>query len=91
MQRRFALIQAWSSRKGINPLKVSGGLAAALGTAARKELRDRLLRRFGRNLTTLGPFLTGAAVAGFLNRRSTLSLGEEIVRDLRTPQRVIEG
>jgi len=91
MQRAFALIQAWSSRKGINPLRVGGGLAAALGTAARKELRDRLLKRFGRNLTTLGPFLTGAAVAGFLNRRSTLSLGEEIVKDLRTPQRVIEG
>jgi hypothetical protein len=91
MQRGFALIQAWSQRKGINPLKVSGGLAAALGSAARKELRDRLLKRFGRNLTTLGPFLTGAAIAGFLNRRSTLSLGEEIVRDLRSPHRVIEG
>jgi len=91
VQRGLALIQAWSQRKGINPLKVGGGLAAAIGTAARKELRDRLLKRFGRNLTTLGPFLTGAAVAGFLNRRSTLSLGEAIVKDLRTPQRVIEG
>jgi hypothetical protein len=91
MQRAFALIQAWSSRKGINPLRVGGGLAAALGTAARKELRDRLLKRFGRNLTTLGPFLTGAAVAGFLNRRSTLSLGEDMVKDLRSPHRVIEG
>jgi hypothetical protein len=91
MHRAVALMQAWSQRKGINPLKVSGGLAAALGSAARKELRDRLLKRFGRNLTTLGPFLTGAAVAGFLNRRSTLSLGEEIVRDLRSPHRVIES
>lgn len=91
MQRGLALIQAWSQRKGINPLKVGGGLAAALGSAARKELRDRLLKRFGRNLTTLGPFLTGAAVAGYLNRRSTLALGEAIAKDLRTPQRVIEG
>src|SRR5690242_3202036 len=91
VQRGMALIQAWSQRKGINPLKVSGGIAAALGSAARKDLRDRLLKRFGRNLTTLGPFLTGAAVAGFLNRRSTLALGEAIVKDLRTPQRVIEG
>jgi hypothetical protein len=91
MQRGLALVQAWSQRKGINPLRVGGGLAAALGSAARKELRDRLLKRFGRNLTTLGPFLTGAAVAGYLNRRSTLSLGEEIVKDLRSPHRVIEG
>jgi len=53
-----------------------------LGASARKELRDRLLRRFGRNLTTYGPLLTGAAVASYLNRRATLSLGNEIRRDL---------
>jgi hypothetical protein len=62
-----------------------------LGTAARKELRDRLLRRFGRNLTTLGPLLTGAAVAGYLNRRATLSLGEEVRKDLGRRHKVIEG
>jgi len=82
-QRAVALMQAWAGRRGINPLTVAGGAAAVLGTAARKELRDRLLRRFGRNLSTLGPFLTGAAVAGYLNRRATLSLGEEIRQDLR--------
>ena len=58
------------------------GVAAVLGASARKELRDRLLRRFGRNLTTYGPLLTGAAVASYLNRRATLSLGNEIRRDL---------
>jgi hypothetical protein len=90
--RAAALVQAWSQRKGINPLRVGGGLAAALGTAARKELRERLLRRFGRNLTTLGPFLTGAAVGGYLNRRSTLSLGKDIVEDLKSqPRAAIEG
>jgi hypothetical protein len=91
MQRAFSLIQSWAQRKGINPLKVGAGLGAAIGTAARKELRDRLLRRFGRNLSTLGPFLTGAAVAGFLNRRSTLALGEEIVKDLKHDPPVIDG
>ncbi len=91
MPRALALIQAWSQRKGINPLKIGGGFAAALSTAARKELRDRLLRRFGRNLTTLGPFLTGAAVAGFLNRRATLALGEEIIKDLKRPPLAIEA
>lgn len=89
--RAVALIQAWAHRKGVNPLAISGGVAAALGTAARKELRERLLKRLGRNLTTLGPFLTGAAIAGFLNRRATRSLGEEIKKDLQKQHRVIEG
>jgi hypothetical protein len=91
MQRAMALVQAWSQRKGINPLQIGSGFAAALSTAARKELRERLLRRFGRNLTTLGPFLTGAAVAGFLNRRATISLGEEVVKDLKRQPLVIEA
>ena len=60
------------------------GVAAVLGTAARKELRDRLLKRFGRNLTTLGPLLTGAAVASYLNRRATRALASEIRKDLRS-------
>jgi hypothetical protein len=58
-------------------------VAAALSTAARKELRERLIRRLGRNLTTLGPLLTGAAVAGFLNQRATRSLAEDVRTDLR--------
>lgn len=90
-QRAAALIQAWAQRRGINPLRVGGSVAAAMGTAVRKELRDRLLKRFGRNLSTLGPFLTGAAVGGFLNRKATLSLGGEIRKDLQGGQKIIEG
>lgn len=93
-QRAVALIQAWAERRGINPMRVGGSVAAAMGTALRKELRDRLLRRFGRNLSTMGPFLTGAAVGGFLNRRATLTLGAAIRKDLTGPppgQRVIDA
>jgi hypothetical protein len=91
-QRAFALIQAWAERRGVNPLKVGGSVAAAMGTALRKELRDRLLKRFGRNMSTLGPFLTGAAVGGFLNRRATLALGNDIRKDLQdTGQHIIEA
>lgn len=90
-QRALHLIQAWAQRRGVNPLAQGRGVAAALGTAARKELRDRLVRRFGRNLSTMGPFLTGAAVAGYLNRRATNSLGEDICRDLSRTPKVIEG
>lgn len=82
-QRAAALIQAWSGRRGVNPLVPGVGVATVLGTAARKELQGMLLRRFGRNLTTMGPLLTGAAVAGYLNRRATRSLGEHIRDDLR--------
>lgn len=84
-QRAVALLQAWGSRRGVFPLAPGVGITAVLGTAARKELRDRVLRRFGRNLTTLGPMLTGAAVAGFLNRRATHAVAEHMRRDLRSP------
>jgi hypothetical protein len=82
-QRAIALVQAWSGRRGVNPLVPGVGVATVLGTAARKELQGMLLRRFGRNLTTMGPLLTGAVVAGFLNRRATRSLGEHIRDDLK--------
>ena len=81
-QRAAALIQSWAHRRGVNPMLEGMGAAAVLGMAARKELRDRLLRRFGRNLTTYGPMLTGAAVASFLNRRATQVLGQQIRKDL---------
>ncbi len=90
-ERAMALVQAWAQRRGINPMLPGMGVAAMLGTAARKELRDRLLRRFGRNLTTYGPLLTGAAVASYLNRRATVSLGQQIRKDLagRVPRPAI--
>jgi hypothetical protein len=89
-QRSLGLLQAWAGRRGVSLLVPGRGVAAVLGTAARHELRDRLVRRFGRNLTTLGPLLTGAAVAAFLNRRATLKLAEEIRRDLAAANAGIE-
>ncbi|WP_233624405.1 hypothetical protein [Actinoplanes sp. ATCC 53533] len=83
VERASALIQAWAGQRGVNPLVPGVGVATVLGTAARKELQGTLLRRFGRNLTTLGPLLTGAAVASYLNRRATRSLGEKLIKDLR--------
>ncbi|WP_250038189.1 hypothetical protein [Paractinoplanes maris] len=91
-QRAAQLIQAWSQQRGVNPLLPGVGVASVLGTAARKELQGTLLKRFGRNLTTLGPLLTGAAVAGYLNRRATKSLGEHVKKDLRRGrQKIIDG
>jgi len=87
MQRASTLIQLWAGQRGVNPMVPGVGIGAVLGTAGRAELRDRLLRRFGRNLTTYAPFLTGAAVASYLNRRATLSLAERVRDDLRKQQR----
>jgi hypothetical protein len=68
-------------------------MAAVIGTAARHELRERLVRRFGRNLTALGPLFTGAAIAAYLNRRATIKLAEEVRKDLakRIPRQLTQG
>ncbi|MFI7605327.1 hypothetical protein ACIBTV_09390 [Micromonospora sp. NPDC049366] len=88
-QRTVALVHGWATQRGVNPMMPGAGVGAVLGTAARRELRDTLMRRLGRNLTTLGPFLTGAAVAGYLNRRATRSLGDQVRDDLRRKRRAL--
>jgi hypothetical protein len=88
-QRASALIQSWAGQRGVNPLLPGVGVAGVLGTATRRELQSTLLRRFGRNLTTMGPLLTGAAVASYLNGRATKSLGEHLKKDLKKPRRPI--
>lgn len=82
-QRAVSLLQAWATRRGINPMVPGTAVATVLGSATRKQLRDMLVKRFGRNLTTLGPFLSGAVVASYLNRRATRHLGDAVSRDLR--------
>jgi hypothetical protein len=82
-QRATFLLHAWAGQRGVNPLVPGVGVGTVLGTAARKELQSTLLRRFGRNLTTLGPLLTGAAVASYLNGRATRKLGDELKKDFR--------
>ncbi|WP_341719711.1 hypothetical protein QQG74_08385 [Micromonospora sp. FIMYZ51] len=89
--RTVALVQAWASQRGVNPMMPGVGVGAVLGTAARRELRETLLKRFGRNLTTLGPFLTGAAVASYLNRRATRTLADQLRTDLRRQRRGLPG
>jgi hypothetical protein len=87
-QRAVALIQAWSEQRGVRPLTPGVGVGAVLGTAARRELGELLLKRLGRNLTSLGPFLTGALAASYVNARATRSTGERMREELRG-QRVL--
>lgn len=83
-QQMSGALRSWLSGRGL----ASPGLAVAparldlLGRATRRQLNQKLRQRFARNLTTLGPLLTGAVAAGWLNRRATLAIGRRVARDL---------
>ncbi len=77
-----AYLMSWAERRAVDTA-VGTSLVAVLGAAARQQLRKRVLRRLGRNVTTLAPFLAGAVAGAELNRRATRSLGEQLVKDLR--------
>jgi hypothetical protein len=81
-QRMTAYVAAWAERRGVHPLE-PGGMTPALGSAAKRQIRRRLAGRLGRNLTTLGPLLTGAAAGAVVNARETRRLGEAVRADLR--------
>jgi hypothetical protein len=78
--RGAAFLTSWARQRGVNPLE--GSFTSALGSAAKSALRKRLLRALGRNMTTLGPFLTGAAAGAVLNRTATKSLAAAVRKDL---------
>jgi hypothetical protein len=81
-QRAMAYLVAWTNRRGLDPLDPAG-MQLALGGAAKRALRIRLIRRAGRNLSTLGPMMTGAVAGSVVNHRETRRLGEEVRADLR--------
>jgi hypothetical protein len=74
---------SWITKRGIDLDSDAPSVATVLGTAARAQLRSRVLRRLGRNVTTLAPFLAGAVAGAELNRRETRTLGEKLRTDLR--------
>lgn len=87
-QRGTSLVRAWAERRGVTAAAMAStaGFTEIFGQGTRKEIvrlvRRRLLRRMGRNLATVGPFLAGAATGAEVNRRATRSLGDAVVRDL---------
>jgi len=82
-QQAAAYLSSWIGKRGLDLSGPGLGLSAVVATAARQQLRGRLVRRFGRNLSTLAPFLAGAVAGAELNRRETVSLGEALREDLR--------
>jgi hypothetical protein len=82
-QRAGAALVAWMSGRAVPANSVVAAVRGdVLGRAGRQQLREALRHRFTRNLTTLAPMLTGAAAAGYLNRKATLDIGGRLVSDL---------
>ena len=81
--RAGAYLMSWVRQRAIEPVVAGTGLAAVLGHAAKRELRVRLLRRVGRNATSLAPLLAGAVAGAEVNRRATRALGEKLIAELR--------
>jgi hypothetical protein len=80
--RMQTYLVAWTERRGIDPLS-PGALRLSLGAAAKRSLRKRLVRRAGRNLSTLGPMMSGAVAGSVVNHRETRRLGEQVRDDVR--------
>jgi hypothetical protein len=85
--RGAAYLGSWVRRRGLDPFTIAPSLTGVVGGAARRELRQRLLRRAGRNATSVMPFLAGAVAGASLNRRETNKLGERILGDLKSQRR----
>jgi hypothetical protein len=81
--RAGAYLMSWVRQRAVDPSAGAAGLAAVLGNTAKRELRVRLMRRLGRNLTSLAPLLAGAAAGAEVNRRATRALGEKLTAELR--------
>ena len=92
-----AAVRSWLSGRGasaVGLVAAPGGAEMLLGRTTRHKLTMALRRRFTRNLTTLGPMLTGSAVAGYLNRKATLDVGRRLADDLglgRSRRRLASG
>jgi hypothetical protein len=82
-QRGSSYLMSWVRQRAVDPKAGAAGLSAVLGYAAKRELRTMLVRRTGRSISKLAPFLAGAVAGGIVNRRVTRSLGEKLAAELR--------
>jgi len=80
--RTAAYLGAWTRRRGLERLKSGNSLPGLVSGAARRSLRNRLMRRAGENTVTIMPFMTGAVAGATINARETRKLGAQIARDL---------
>lgn len=83
--RSGAYLTAWTEERGIDVTKPTT-VNAALGVQMKRELRQQIMKRMVRNLPSLTPFMIGAAVGAFMNRRDTRKLADRVRQDLRRHQ-----
>ncbi|MET9296803.1 hypothetical protein [Streptomyces sp. NPDC003077] len=84
-QRGMAYLGSWADERGIDVTKPAS-VNVALGGQMKRELRQQIMKRTLRNLPNLAPFMVGAAVGAFMNRRDTRRLADKIRKDLRAKQ-----
>ena len=82
-ERGAGYLLSWMHQRAVDPLATSNGMSTVLGYAAKRELQAVLLRRLGRGVSKLAPFLAGAAAGAEINRRVTRRLGEKLIAELR--------
>ncbi|HWB66459.1 MAG TPA: hypothetical protein VG708_06495 [Mycobacteriales bacterium] len=80
--RAAAYLGAWTRRRALDTLNPTSGWGGVLSGAARRQLRQRLVRRAGSNAASIVPFLAGAVAGASLNSRETRRLGQQLIRDL---------
>jgi hypothetical protein len=81
-ERGIAYVQAWAARRGVDPTQPSS-LVTVLSATAKHRLRRRIAGRVGRNLSSIGPFFTGAVAGGWVNHAETRRIAEQVRDDLR--------
>lgn len=80
-ERALAYLSAWSRQSGAAVTSADATIAA--GSALNKRLRRRIAMRTGRDVVSLGPLLSGAALGAAVNHHETARLGKRIKKDLR--------
>lgn len=80
--RGWAYLSAWAQRSVISPGRTHD--SHSVRQIALRQVRGRLLRRAGRNMTSMAPLMAGAVVGAEVNRRATRELGRRLVADLRS-------
>lgn len=83
--RGMAYVQSWTQERGVDIAKPAT-VNLALGGQMKRELRQQIMKRMMRNLPSMTPFMIGAAVGAFMNRRDTAKLAATIRQDLRRRQ-----
>jgi hypothetical protein len=82
-ERGTVYLMSWVHQRALDPQVGAAGLSAVLGYAAKRELRAVLMRRMGRSVSKLAPFLAGAVAGAAVNRRATRNLGDKVTAELR--------